>query len=99
VLIDVDHAGQEFPNILNSIMYNVGFDSVCKYDWRQFAIMLARILDNNMDNYHEVEPSFPPGPFGSTLRFAYDDGESPELDKYVPSSNEVSLDEVLNFRQ
>ena len=96
VLIDVDHAGRRLPVNFNSVMYDICFDSVGQYDWRQFAIMLARILDDNMENYHEEEPSFPEGEFGDTLRSAFDNGEPPDITKYVPLNSELSLEEVLN---
>ena len=97
VLIDVDHAGRRLPVNFNSIMFDACFDSVDKYDWRQFAIMLARILDDNMENYHEEEPFFPADEFGDTLQSAFHNGEPPDITKYVPLNSELSLSEVLNM--
>ena len=100
VLIDVDHASNlGFPINVKSVMYSKEFNSLHKYEWRQFAIMLARILANYMDNYHVEEPSFPTDDFGNTLRSAYNNGESPDISKFQLTGNELSLNDILATRQ
>jgi len=47
VLIDVDNLTCKSPAYLGSIMYSHRFNNATKYNWRQYAIMLARILEND----------------------------------------------------
>lgn len=60
VLIDIDNAvaveyGHVTPNS-SSVMFNVRFDDNTKYNWRQYAIMLAHIIEGTDKDYHTREP-------------------------------------------
>lgn len=58
ILIDVDNLTGKLPEDIGLIMYSCYFNNATKYDWRQCAIMLARILKNNESQYHTQPPSF-----------------------------------------
>ena len=77
VLIDLDQSLETYEvnmpgyDIENSIMHNQKFDTLEKYDWRQFALMLAKIAEGalmlakiaegNNFNYHTQGPVFTRG--------------------------------------
>ena len=67
VLIDLDFAVPiddrccEVP-IVSSLIFNVKFDQRIKYDWQQYALMLARIIEGNYESYHTCEPHFGTSP-------------------------------------
>ena len=42
----------------DSVMYNVPFSELEQYDRRQFAVMLARIVEGSEDEYHNCLPVF-----------------------------------------
>ena len=44
ILIDVDNLTRKLPEDTESVMYSCSFDNATKYNWRQYAIFLARIL-------------------------------------------------------
>ena len=44
ILIDVDNLTRKLPEDIESVMYSCSFDNATKYNWRQYATLLARIL-------------------------------------------------------
>ena len=67
VLSDVDNLSGQPPEYMKSIMYSRLFDDASNYDWRQYAIMLARILENNESLYHTQPPIFSNAQSGQEL--------------------------------
>jgi len=83
VLIDLDNACElTYPCEVytDSIMYCVQIDKIKNYDWRQFAIMLARIIESSDDNYHTKGLVFKDNPFEQELKCSFIDGTKPNLD-------------------
>lgn len=60
-----------------SVMYNVGFSKLEQYDWHQFAIMLARILEGSEDEYHKRLPVFEKDDCGKELQRSCCEGVKP----------------------
>ena len=61
VLIDLDCAvdlSKKISANVSSHMYNVQFDRAEQYDWRQYALMLCRIIEGKEGDYHTREPHF-----------------------------------------
>ena len=79
ILIDIDNAfaveyGHVAPNS-SSIMLNTWFDDITKYDWRQYTLMLARIIEGTDEDYHKREPHF-----GDThLKHTFMTGSKPHI--------------------
>ena len=100
VLIDLDYSCDiEDPTPVEkrkSIMYNVNFDRKEQYDWRQFAIMLARLLQHDHDRYHEVLPKFEKNAFGQALECCFSKGENPLPSKLKwEGQAQITLTDVL----
>ena len=62
-----------------SLMYNETFDSADKYDWRQYALMLARVIEGTYDKYHRRPPKFRDTAEGKTLQECFEYGVKPPL--------------------
>ena len=98
ILIDVDNLTDKPPEYTESIMYSCYFDNATKYDWRQYAIMLARILENNESQYHTQPPSFSHAQIGQELEHIYNTGIRPTLSKLKLPETEATqtLENVLS---
>ena len=79
ILIDLDNVTDTPDGNEASVMYNTLFADARMYDWRQYAIMLARIIEGNDRGYHKWVPSFPNTNFGVELRKSFESGIPPSL--------------------
>ena len=91
VLIDVDNLTHKPPEYMESIMYSCYFNNTTKYNWRQYAIMLARILENDESLYHTQPPSFSNTHIGQELEDIYNTGNQPTLSRLKLPETEATL--------
>ena len=78
-------------------MYSCLFDDASKYDWRQYAIMLARILENNESLHHTQLPLFSNAQIGQELKNIYDTGNRPTLSRLkLETEATLTLEDVLS---
>ena len=99
VLIDLDYCREITIDPISvrndiSVMYNVDFSQLEQYDWRQFAIMLARIIEGSDDEYHKRPPVFLDDVCGKELRRSFFDGMKPRK-QYLTWKNEKTLDDMF----
>ena len=101
VLIDldrccsIDHKPPSSVQNNNSVMYNVTFDNSKQYDWRQFAIMLARVVQDNHADYHTAEPEFKDDALGKVLKHCFSNGEKPHSELKWEGQTQKTLNDVL----
>ena len=83
VLIDLDHAVEigRSPRCSSqkSFMYNINFDDNRKYDWRQFSLLLSRVIEGSDHDYHTKLPVFQDSKEGKSLKSSFDFGTKPPL--------------------
>lgn len=83
VLIDIDHAMEigRPPQCSSqrSFMYNICFDDNCTYDWRQFSLLLCRIIEGSDHDYHTKLPVFQDSKEGRSLKTSFDFGTKPPI--------------------
>ena len=99
VLIDLDHCREitRDPTGVrndNSFMYNVDFSQLEHYDWRHFAIMLARIMEGSDDQYHKRRPKFSDDVCGKELQRSFSYGMKPRK-QYLTWNKEKTLDDMF----
>lgn len=75
MLIDMTHKP---PGYMELVIYNCPFHNATKYDRRQYAIMLARILEHDESRYHTHPPSFSDAQIGQELEDTYNTGNFPD---------------------
>ena len=71
VLIDLDHCmevGTLTRCTQNSLMYSIEFNDNCKCDWRQFSLLLSRVIEGSDHNYHTRDPVFQDTNEGNSLK-------------------------------
>ena len=77
ILIDLDNVSNK-PHISeDSIMYNIDFPKVTMYNWRQYKLLLIRMMDGNVDNYHTSVPDFPANDLRVSLKNCFMHGAEP----------------------
>ena len=82
VLIDLDTAiyrkGSVPPCTKDSLMYDILFeDDYHKYDWRQFALLLSRVIDGTDRDYHTRKPVFRSSQEHKELEKSFTSGSRP----------------------
>ena len=90
------------PDIVDdddSVMYNNNgvskdFFELKQYDWRQFAIMLAQIIEGSDDEYHKCPPVFSEDVCGKELQISFSHGTKPR-EECLKWKKERTLDDMF----
>ena len=103
VLIDLDNAVEIGVSPIyvsqKSFMYNIEFDDHRKYDWRQFALLLSRVIEGSDHDYHTRLPVFQNTREQEALKRSFEIGDKPPLESLNISlvDSPKSLNDLLPF--
>ena len=103
VLIDLDNAVEIGVSPIyvsqKSFMYNIEFDDHRKYDWRQFVLLLSRVIEGSDHDYHTRLPVFQNTREQEALKHSFEIGDKPPLESLNISlvDSPKSLNDLLPF--